>query len=231
MPFALAIISYWILVYLVKSTTYPHESEPSKPFPKKWDTGHELTIFLSVDFWFANVFKNRIKQFLPREVARVKLKSYIQLNNQVNVLISAGIFLLLVCIYHLDRGSVAYETLLVLSVIRYISRSYEIGFAFGRDVLQSKIQSSGLNKYERIRLALFSYLEVFIFSAAAYLALPSITDPMDALSTSLNVGTLTNVGVAFGPGSTFFSNMVFIQVICTLSLVVLSLASYLSRAK
>ena len=230
MSLALGLIGYWFLAYAVKSVTYPRDREPPRPFPRRWDTGHESTIFFSIDFWFANVFKNRIKQFERRSL-RSSLKEYIQLNNKVNLLVSACMFLALIAAYHADDRSLLYQVLLAMSLIRYLSRSYEIAFAFGRDVLQGRRRQSGLDKYERIRLALMSYMEVFIYSSAAYLALPLIKDPMDALSMSLNVGTLTNVGYAFGADATLFSNLVFVQVFCTLSLVVLSLASYLSREK
>ena len=47
---------------------------------------------------------------------------------------------------------------------------------------------------------------------------------------ALNVGTLTNVGYAFiGSDASFVTNIVFVQVFATLSLVILSLAAYLSR--
>lgn len=116
-----------------------------------------------------------------------------------------------------------------MAIFRYISRSFEISYAFGKDVLQENHPSSGLGKYDRIKLALMSYMEIFIYSASAYLILPTVKEPIDALSLSFNVGSLTNVGFAFGQDADLLSNMVFVQVFCTLSLVVLSLASYLSR--
>lgn len=62
--------------------------------------------------------------------------------------------------------------------------------------------------------------------------LPQINSVYDAVTMSLSVGTLTNVGYAFnfcGQNTPFITNIVFVQVFATLSLVVLSLAVYLSR--
>lgn len=62
--------------------------------------------------------------------------------------------------------------------------------------------------------------------------LAQINSVYDAVTMSLSVGTLTNVGYAFnfcGQNTPFITNIVFVQVFATLSLVVLSLAVYLSR--
>lgn len=228
MAAVLGLIFYWLLVYAIKSCTYPHNNEPKNL--RRWNAGHNLTIFVSIDFWLANEFKERIKNFEPEEILQTQLKAYIKSNNQVNVLFSAYLLLLMAILYRVDMQSLFYKTLLAMSAIRFFSRSYEIVVAFGRDVLQEQESKSGLDKYERIKLAIFSYLEIFIYSTAAYLALLSGKDPMSALSMSLNVGTLTNVGFAFGTESDIFCNFVFVQVFSTLSLVVLSLASYISRS-
>lgn len=224
MTFIFGYIIYYLVVFAMKLMTYPRLPQHLLPLSKDYG----ITMIFSPDFWFANAFKNRIKEFVPNEEPNLFLKGYIKNNNSGNLLLSSVIFLLLIS-HHSDESSTIYGILLSMALVRYASRSYEISYAFGRDVLQPNFTLSGLNKFERIKLALLSYTEIFIYSASAYLALPAVRDPIDALSMSLNVGSLTNVGVAFGQGTTFFHNIVFVQVFCTLSLVVLSLASYLSR--
>lgn len=226
MTFVYGYIIYYLVVFAMKTMTYPRLAQHQNPFSKDYG----IAIIFSPDFWFANLFKNRIKKFGGNEGMKPFLKEYITSNNSWNLLLSSILFLLLIW-HHSDQTSLFYGILISMAVVRYISRSYEIAYAFGKDVLQENLTSSGLDKYERIKLALLSYTEVFIYSAAAYLVLPAVQDPIDALSMSLNVGSLTNVGFAFGQNASFFHNMVFVQVFCTLSLVVLSLASYLSRAK
>lgn len=215
---------YYLVVFAMKLMSYPRLAQHLLPFSKDYG----ITMIFSPDFWFANAFKNRIKQFVPNDEINLYLKEYITKNNSWNLLLSSVLFILLIS-HHSDQTSLFYGILLTMAVVRYVSRSYEIAYAFGRDVLQQSLTLSGLDKFERIKLALLSYTEIFIYSASAYLALPAVREPIDALSMSLNVGSLTNVGFAFGQDASFFHNMVFVQVFCTLSLVVLSLASYLSR--
>lgn len=228
----LGFVAYYLIIYSLKALTYKKDIESPNHLLMPWHQGHEFTLLVSPDFWFANCFKNRIKYFSPKKkIKKRHLSEFIKLNNSANLLLSALFFLALDFSRHIEQTSAFTGVLLSMAFVRYISRSYEIAYAFGRDVFQRYPSQSGLNKYDRIKLALLSYIEVFIYSASAYFGLPNTREPIDAFSMSLNVGTLTNVGYAFGSEATCFHNMVFVQVFCTLSLVVLSLASYLSRKK
>lgn len=156
----------------------------------------------------------------------------IQINNRVNVCLSVTLCVLVFLLASFSATSWTFSLILLVAIVRFVSRSFEITYAFGRDVLQDSVTTTRLTKYERIKLALISYIEIFSYSAAAYLLLPTVAGPADAITLSLNVGTLTNVGYAFSkPDAPLIVNIVFIQVFTTLSLVVLSLASYLSREK
>jgi len=226
----IAFVCYAMLVFTLKRVTYPKHAEPLPPFPNTWEQGHEYTLMFSQDFWWAKRFKSRIKHFRPEDLRSTILKTYVQTNNKLNFWVSLAFTAALFCLYTPIDQSVLLELLLAMGVIRFISRSFEITYAFGRDVLQNSTSATGLNKFERVRLALVSYAEIFVYSAAAYLSLPKVDGRLDALTVSLSVGTLTNVGFAF-PNKDFLSwrILVFVQVFTTLSLVVLSLASYLSR--
>lgn len=226
-----AFFTYTLLVFTIKRTTYRKKYEPPHPFPRGWEQGHEYTIAISQDFWWAKRFKSRIKQFEPRTLRTILLQHYVKENNCLNLRLSVLLTLSIFGAYcSIGSQSVLYQLLLYMGVIRFVSRSFEILYAFSRDVLQQHVNTTGLKKFERIKLALFSYIEIFFYSAGAYLALPSHKDPLDAIWTSLNVGTLTNVGFAFPKNPDIgWNGIVFIQVFATLSLVVLSLASYLSR--
>lgn len=123
---------------------------------------------------------------------------------------------------------------------RFISRSVEITWAFTKDAIRNPIyrtDRSTLNKYDRLKLALFSYVEILLYSAAFYALLYRLEEGMDslqamyqAITASLSIGTLTNVGpYVKALDSGYWMWLPFVQVIATLSLVVLSLAMYASR--
>jgi len=228
----LAFFVYALAVFAVKRATYPRQAEPPHPFPQGWEQGYEYTLAVSQDFWWAMRFKSRIKQFKSEQLRTASLKRYVEINNRLNLLISIALTASIFIAYVVVRHSATYQLLLAAGVIRLISRSFEVAYAFGRDVLQKSENTAGFDKFERIKLALVSYVELFVYSAGAYLVLPTTKGPVEAVAISLNVGTLTNVGFAFPDRTDLVCNcMVFIQVFATLSLVVLSLASYLSREK
>ena len=228
--FIFAFFLYSIIVYIAKRRLYPFDKE-FLPCPiVEWQRGHEHALIVSPDYWWAFRFKTRIKGRIQNANIKESLKSYVEINNKFNFYFSIVLAIACLAFYPPNPGSVLSQTLFALALIRLFSRSYEIAYAFGCDVFQQYESSTGLKKHERIRLALISYFEIFFYSAAAYASLPTITSASEAVTLTLNVGTLTNVGYAFSKSETpFVTNIVFVQVFTTLSLVVLSLAAYLSR--
>ena len=230
MLFIFAFFVYSFVVYLLKRRLYPfgREVEPLPSTP--WRTGQEHALILSPDYWWALRFKYRLADSVPLDQRDELLKAYVVANNRFNVIFSISLTALSLAAMQLGPSSSAFACLSAVAVIRFFSRSYEIAYAFGCDVLQKQPSSTGLTKQERVRLALLSYFEIYVYSAAAYTILPTVTGVQDVLTLALNVGTLTNIGYAFlKPDTPFVVNLVFVQVIATLSLVVLSLAAYLSR--
>lgn len=116
-----------------------------------------------------------------------------------------------------------------LVVWRAVSRSFEIAIAFGTDITTSKNSSRLLNA-SRMKLAIRSYLEIFLFSATLYAVLePCFEGFNQSVLASLYVGTLTNV--FYVAEKLPVPHVVFLQVFATLSLVLLSIAGYLGRVK
>lgn len=229
---ATAFLLYALAVFGIKRATYPKNAEPPRPFPIGWEEGHEYALAVSQDFWWAKRFKSRIKQFSPEQLQVASLKRYVKVNNKLNLWVSVVLTTTVFIAYSFDSRSLLCQLLVAMAVIRLVSRSFEVAYAFGCDVLQQQENATGLTKYERIKLALVSYGEIYVYSAGAYLVLPTTKVPMEAVAMSLNVGTLTNVGFAFSNAGYANCNLlVFVQVFATLSLVVLSLASYLSRER
>lgn len=228
--FIFAFFLYGIIVYITKRILYPFDKE-LLPCPiVEWQCGHEHALIVSPDYWWAFRFKSRIKGRIPNANIKETLKSYVETNNKFNLFFSIVLAIVCLVIYSPTSSSLLSQAFFAIAVIRLFSRSYEIAYAFGCDVFQQHDSSTGLKKHERIRLALFSYFEIFFYSAAAYTALPTIDSASEAVTLALNVGTLTNVGYAFAEcGTSIVTNIIFVQVFATLSLVVLSLAAYLSR--
>lgn len=228
--FIFSFFLYGMIVYITKRMLYPFDKELHPCTIVEWQCGHEHTLVVSPDYWWAFRFKSRIKGRISNNNIKETLKSYVETNNRFNLFSSIVLALFCLVVYFYTPISLLSQTLSAIAIIRLFSRSYEIAYAFGCDVFQKHESATGLKKHERIRLALFSYLEIFFYSAAAYTALPTIDSTSEAITLALNVGTLTNVGYAFAEcGASFVTNIVFIQVFATLSLVVLSLAAYLSR--
>lgn len=232
---ALVFTTFWLytaVVFFVKRYLYPWKDALGS-FPREpWHTGHECTIFFSPDYWWALRFKRRLAAAAPRGQRAALLKHYVVSNNRMNVFFSLAVAVLCGTGKELWPESIVFLISGIAAVMRFISRSFEIVYAFGSDVFQTSRTSTGLRKEERVRLALLSYFEIYVYSAAAYTLLPAVPHVWDALILALNVGTLTNVGYAYSVKDAGLPmNIVFVQVFATLSLVVLSLAAYLSRRK
>ena len=225
-------VVYYLAVYATKRYLDPRDREAIQGPSAPWHPGHEHAMILSPDYWCAFRFKCAITDTSFGEQRAELLKRYVVTNNRVNVMFSVYLAMLCLVASSFGKASPVFQVLALVAFIRLVSRGYEIAYAFGRDVLQKTPSTTGLNKTERIRLALLSYFEIYFFSAAAYTALPTVANAAEAVALSLNVGTLTNVGYAFSKDcAPFVVNIVFVQVITTLSLVVLSLAAYLSRGE
>lgn len=231
MTFIAAFLVYSLCAFLLKRHLYPYANELNPRPLQSWQVGQEHAVIFSPDYWWALRFKARMAGSVDPAHRAGLLKHYVTRNNKANLLVSALLLVACSAVSPLGQNSDIFAILSSAALIRFVSRSYEITYAFGSDVVVPKASTTGLTKYERIQLALVSYVEIYLYSAAAYLALPSVKDPTSAIILSLNVGTLTNVGFAFSqPNAPFEVNLVFIQVVTTLSLVVLSLAAYLARS-
>ena len=228
--FIFATLLYGLLIYISKLIIYKNLSlHPPKKL--EWVKGNELFLIISPDLWWAFRFKNRICSTDPNLTTTGRRK-FVILNNNFNLWLSIIFCALTLAFVSAFPSSYLSNLLLCLAMIRFLSRSTEITYAFVKDAFQpsSAKSATALESYERIKLAAKSYVEIYFYSAPAYLILTKCCDPWAATSLSLNVGTLTNVGLAFSESyKTPEANLVFIQVFTTLSLVVFSFAMYLAR--
>ncbi len=181
------------------------------------------------------------RNFSWEMVRKEELAKFIKASNSWNIIFSS---ILLGMVLFLQANNSLFELFKGFVMWRYISRSFEIAIAFSSDILSSESMSS-LDNHARMKLAIRSYFEIFIYSAAFYSAfscsMPTIFEP---ILTSLFVGTLTNVSGGIDsliqccifyydsvPCMYILKSSVYIQVFATLSLIFFGFAGYLGRVK
>lgn len=185
-----------------------------------------ILLYICSPGWaITNFLKSRICNADGSSVKTAR-KEFIISNNTDNIIVSTLLFF----------GTFALHLLKFVPDIfigflfwRFMSRSIEITYAFGNDILNER-NESGIEKNQRIQLALKSYLEIYIYSAAFYFVLsPHLASLESAMLGALYVGTLTNI--SFVTNCIEMKYLVFLQVFATLSLIILSIAGYLGNAK
>lgn len=230
---------YTLVELIIRRYSYPKKltNLPNDTLAH-WHKGEEWTLFVSPGYWLSRYYKNRI----DKNHTNIRLSArrrFIWNCNKNNLIITVLFLFVFVVTYNMESkikstnliGQFLLQLFYCLCIIRFISRSFEIAFAFIKDAIRRPQNNSGLNKYARITLSLKSYIEIYMLTPPAYIIFHVCKSLPDSLTLSLSVGSLTNIGYAFGADASINSNIVFIQVFTTLTLVVLSLAMYMSRAK
>ncbi len=184
-----------------------------------------IWLLFSPGYWIAR----NCKTFSPPNLSPKKLRAQLISNFNLWNLVISVLFLLVV----LSIRSEGYRLIeLATSMVawRFISRSFEIAIAFTKDITTPARRSS-LDNADRMKLAMRSYLEIFVYSAAFYACFcKSFSGVGQPVLDALYVGTLTNVAEV-AKSLVVEPHWVFLQVFATLSLVVLSIAGYLGKVK
>ena len=226
---AAAYLTYCVLVLLLKYKAFPARAWSPYVQVRRFRLRHLLFLF-APDFFLAGLTKRMIKGVpdrpRPANLVQWGLRRNIQRNNRQNVFFSLWLLLGMAIAFKTPAAITTFWAW--LCVFRMVSRSLEISIAFARDILAERKNDSGLGKFGRIRLALTSYLEIYLFSAAVYLGLGTAKSIFDALRLSAGVGTLANASDIVG-GDLVLAAAGYLQIFSTLSLVVLSFAAYVSR--
>ncbi|HHP0494327.1 TPA: hypothetical protein ACRZ2U_005131 [Vibrio harveyi] len=219
------VMFYWLFVYFTKQLAYKYINRYRDI--RKLESNSFTFMVISPDFWLSKYFKIQISQNEPSKKGKL-----IELYNQVNLSLSVFIFCSLIVVS--SRWGI-YDFMKKLVVLRCVSRSLEIAYAFLIDVIYEKTSTSGLDKFQRIRLALSSYVEIYFLYASLYFVrdIPQapILGGVEALVKSFSVGTFTNVSEALVCKSPVFSLLVYGQIFTTLILVLMSLAIYVGRGE
>ncbi|MGL4393367.1 MAG: hypothetical protein ACRCSK_08055 [Fusobacteriaceae bacterium] len=194
-----------------------------------------LLFILSPDFSISKYLK--ISTFDFEKLKRDKAEQ-IKIWNIANLWIDLILFFVILFFIKIGLLNIILLKFFVIVFISYrvISRSIEIIIAFGKDATSDpKNNSSDLTKYNRIGLAIKSYFNIIIMYASFYLVI--FNDFFNSILNSFGISTFTNVPNILEQAycspifswNNFFYLFVYLQVITTLSLVVLSLAVYASR--
>ena len=194
----------------------------------KFKTMKEPWVIMSPGYLFSRYYKNKIDG-LEKSIRSKILKRYLKILNKINLYISVIVSSFFLASFSFLESHI-YLLLSGFITFRFISRVLEIIFSFTNDVL-SKTNKSNLTKHDRIKLAAYSYIELFFIMAPVYIINGTASNSLVAISMSLSVGTLTNIGLVVTNNSPVYANIAFVQVFATMSLVIFSLAMYLSREK
>lgn len=223
---------YCFTVYTVKNLVFKLVVSSVKIYYSELNRQYSVLCWLSIDYVFSSVFKERIcfYQVENREETKAHLiKSYNCSNLLITIVLFAMSYLSLVASWFVD-------VFIWLCIIRFISRCLEITIAFSRDVMTEPVcyrkKAGSLNKYDRMALALKSYFEVYILSASLYIftQTSSSIEFLKVLNMSLGVGTLTNTGDAIkAMASQPLIFLVYLQILTTLTLVTMAFAIYIGR--
>jgi hypothetical protein len=197
----------------------------------------------SLDYFISDISKDCIEGNIEDSYeAKAELIQYFNWLN-LSIVLGFAIFIILIFDFSLWNNEIPTKvsiTIMVYLFIRSISRSLEIIYAFFGDVATrtGKDKSTNLDRYDRLSLAVTSYIEIIIsYSLFYYLwAFIFINDYEFILFDKLikSIGIMTFSDIFLYNRSTenikifLFNTAVTLQIITSIVLVVFAVASYLS---
>jgi len=219
----------------------------SKPFFKTFKK--IVKAITSFDYFLSDIFKNSIENnngIIYKSEVKAKLIQYFNWSNLSIALTFASFIVLIFNANYINGygGSDIIKILLIFVFIRSFSRSLEIIYAFIEDVAtkEGNEKTTTLDRYNRLSLAITSYIETGIFySIFYYLWALIFMDTkkimfLDKLIKSIGIMSFTDIDFC---NKTSVSNIqVFLyntalalQIITSMALMFFAVASYLSNDK
>ena len=195
-----------------------------------------ILFIISLDFHLARVCKEKIKTKYAgdenEQIRKDKLKEYIINANSLNLVISFFIGLVVFILKSLTDANCLCIILLVVMSYRFVSRTIEINVSFLLDVFD-KNNNSGTNKWQRIQLAFLSLIEEAILFAGIYLFFYDGEICKSILSGlhSFILAPVSDKGCCCQESCGLFSFVTIYQVICSIILITISFATYISGDK
>ncbi|WP_291943395.1 hypothetical protein, partial [Cetobacterium sp.] len=160
-------------------------------FYKSYKTS-KLYIFISPDLYFAkqgkyileNKYDNNEVLFMPdifniRPSNEHKSNAIISWNSK-NLIFSICSFIIISALSHIKLNNIFLYFCTTFFAYRCLSRSFEIGSAFFKDITDSKMKNPFLNSNKRIILASKSYIEIIFNFATLNLLGAIISDKFNS---------------------------------------------------
>ncbi|MDG5852447.1 hypothetical protein [Clostridium beijerinckii] len=161
-----------------------------------------------------------------------KLRLFIQVSNGLNLVFS----LLLIAIFFVFANLKTNYIMFCFILIRGISRSVEISYAFTKDVIKNERKSTKLKSGERIILGIISYLEIILNYTLVYYVLSQFGDVPLSFGkfgdySEISSVFFRSVGISTFTGIAVTNLDVFsvIQLFTSLALVYFAFASYIGN--
>ncbi|PSW61875.1 hypothetical protein C0W54_08515 [Photobacterium kishitanii] len=228
----IGIISTFIFEFMLRFFSYQKLDKEAKGQNATLARNY-VWLLLSPGYFFSKLFKEKIKDI---KKSRDVKADFIKSSNKSNLLSSSIVFLVITVLDLLQTKidihvySIIYNFLIGFVSFRVLSRSSEIIYAFVNDVFDDeKDATTLLTKFDRIKLALNSYVENILNFASLYFLYSENKSSLSCLFDSIGRSTISNVSPA---KDDFLLNIaIYGQVVTSLVLVVLSLAVYVSRKR
>lgn len=198
----------------------------------------------SLDHFISDVIKEWVEKHTENSSeAKAKLIQYFNWIN-LNIVLSFGILIIVIFDFKFWNNQIltaVSKTILIYFFIRSISRSLEIIYAFFGDVAtrKGKVKSTDLDRYDRLSLAVTSYIEMIISYSIFYYLWAVVFCKycdfifLDKLIKSIGIMTFSNFincGLSVKNLRIFlFNTAVSFQVITSIVLIIFAVASYLSE--
>ena len=199
---------------------------------------HQVRNFTTLTDLFKAI-KPRLEENIPRNENRreKKLRRFLQISNYLNFVSSIAFFLGCIKLEQDSLHPFILFGIVSFSMVRTISRSFEIAFAFTKDVIKEEKKNSNLSNGERIILGINSYLEIIINYAILYYLLSVFQISNLFAYKDLNLALFRSIGISSFTGINV-SNLDYfaiLQLFTSLSLIYFAFAGYVgslnSRSK
>lgn len=228
----MGIISTLIFEFMLRFFIYNRLDKEAKGQNATF-TRNYVWLFLSPGYFFSKLFKEKIKDI---KKSRDVKANFIKSSNKSNLISSSIIFLVITVLGLLQTKidfhpySIIYNFFIGFVSFRVLSRSSEIIYAFVNDVFDDEGDATtSLTKFDRIKLALNSYVENILNFASLYFLYSENKSSLSCLFDSIGRSTISNVSPVLVSDDFLLNIAIYGQVVTSLVLVVLSLAVYVSR--
>lgn len=228
----------WIFISIDYLIAYLEKKQIKYYFKKiKIKTSEEIVLIKSIKTSNCLEIKNKHK-LIKILCGKYKLRMFIKKSNCINLALSFMVFLIFGIIDINNTDKCTLFIIVSFFLIRAISRSVEIAYAFTKDVIEIDEKNTMLTSGERIVLGIKSYIEIILNYSVIYYLLSIYQKyndffkwfkPWDDLS-DLSFALFRSIGISSftGISASNLDYIAIIQLFSSLSLVIFAFAKYIS---